>query len=270
MPTFDARGFDIYYERHDGGPGVPLVLIMGMGGTCQGWLVLTVPELSKDRSCVIFDNRGAGRSGDPGSDFTTRDMAADVLALIDHVGLERAHVLGAFMGGLVAQELAIAHPDRVQSLVLVGTFARADARRRLLLEVWQGMVEQGIPLELRIKNRLSWTLHDLTFEQEDIIDAMVRFYTRDDAPMEDKVFGRQVRACLAHDSLDRLGAIEAPTLIVCGEQDIVTPLHMHRQLANRIPHSRLVPIPSAGHLVAAEAARRFNRLVNRFLLEYDA
>ncbi len=270
MPTFSSRGFGIYYEAHGEGDGLPLVLIMGMGGTCQGWMVLQVPELSRDRQCVIFDNRGAGRSEDPGSSFSTQDMAEDTLALLDELGIERAHVLGGFLGGCVAQELAIAHPDRVQSLILAGTFAKADGRRRMLLELWRSMVEVGLPREDLIKNRLIWTLHDLTFEQPDLIEAMWRFYLKDDAPMEDKVFVRQVEALLAHDSSDRLEQIEAPTLLICGEQDLVTPPHLHRQVRNRIPHARLVQMSGAGHLVAAELAPRFNALVGRFLLEYDS
>ena len=267
MPSFDSRGFEIYYETHGGGDGLPLLLIMGVGGSCQGWTVVTVPELSKDRLNVIFDNRGAGRSADPGTDFTTRDMADDTLAVLDHLEIERAHILGGFLGGLVAQELALAHPDRVQTLSLLGTCGRLDLKRKMLLELWQGMTE--LPLELRIKHRLIWTLHDLTFKQEDLIEGMVRFYRRDDAPMEESVFTRQLQAVIDHDSLDRVERLDMPTLLVCGEQDMLTPLHLHRQLANRIPNSRLVQIPGGGHLVAAEMATRFNRLVARFLLEYD-
>ncbi len=269
MPKFDAGGFELYYETHGGGDGIPLVLIMGVGGSCQGWTVLTVPELSKDRTNVIFDNRGAGRSGDPGTDFSTADLARDTLAVLDQLEIERAHVLGGFLGGLVAQELALTRPERVQTLTLVGTCGSLDAKRRMLMELWRGMAEHGLPLELRIKQRLIWTLHDLTFKQEDLIEGMWRFYSSDDAPMEDRVFVRQVQAVLDHDTLDRVERIDQPTLIVCGEQDILTPPHLHRQLANRIPNSRLVQIPGAGHLVAAEMAPRFNRLVSRFLLEYD-
>ena len=172
--------------------------------------------------------------------------------------------------GCVAQELAIAHGDRVQSLTLAGTFAKADARRRLLLELWRSMVEAGLPREDLIKNRLLWTLHDLSFEQQDLVDAMWRFYLKDDAPMEDKVFVRQVEALLAHDSTDRLDQIEAPALLICGEQDLLTPPHLHRLVRNRMPNARLVQMSGAGHLVAAELAPRFNALVSRFLLEYDS
>ena len=98
---------------------------------------------------------------------------------------------------------------------------------------------------------------------------MWRFYLRDDAPMDDKVFVRQAEACMAHDALDRISGIEAPTLVVVGEGDILTPPHLARQLTERIKGARLVPLPNAGHLVAAELAPRFNRLVSRFLAEQE-
>lgn len=269
MPFSRRRGFGIYYETHGGGPGLPLVLVMGMGGTCRGWTVLQTPELSRERTNVIFDNRGAGRSEDPGEPFTTRDMAEDTLALLDDLGIAEAHVLGGFLGGLVAQELAIAHPERVRSLVLVGSYARLDAKRRMLLEVWRGLAACGVPRELRVKLRLVWTLHDATLEMRDLIDAMIRFYMQDDAPLEDKAFVRQADACLAHDSLERLDRIRCPALVVGGEQDLLTPPHLQRELARGIRRARLVLLPGAGHLVAAEAAPLFNQIVANFLREQD-
>lgn len=268
MPSFGTRGFSIYYETYGDDDRTPLVLIMGMGGTCQGWTVTTVPELSKQRRVIIFDNRGAGRSEDPGTPFTTADMAEDTLALLDELEIERAHVLGGFLGGMVAQELAIAHPERVACLILHGTWAKADAKRRAIIELWKEMIENGVPAETRIRNRLAWTLGDSTFET-DVIDRMWHFYLRDDAPMEEKVFTRQAEAAIAHDTSDRLDRIQAPTLVVCGEEDILTPSKLHRPLAVGIANSRFVEMPGAGHLVAAEVAARFNGLILRFLEEHD-
>jgi len=270
MPSFGTRGFKLHYEVHGEGQKPPLLLVMGMGGTCQGWLTVTVPDLVRaGRPIVIFDNRGAGQSEDPGGPFTTREMAHDALALLEHLGIARAHVLGGFLGGMIAQELALARPESVASLVLVGTYARADAKRRLVLDLWKSMVQLGVPAELRIKNRLSWTLGDATLEQEELVEAMWRFYLRDDAPMDDKVFARQAEACIAHDAYERIPGISAPTLVVVGEGDVLTPPHLSRELAARIKGARLVVIPNAGHLVAAELAPRFNRLVLRFLAEVE-
>jgi pimeloyl-ACP methyl ester carboxylesterase len=126
-----------------------------------------------------------------------------------------------------------------------------------------------VPAELRIKKRLIWTLGDATMEQEDLIEAMWRFYLRDDAPMDDKVFARQAEACMCHDALERLPGISAPTMCVNGEGDILTPPVLSREIVSRIKDSRIVLLPNAGHLVAAELAPRFNRLVLRFLTEVE-
>jgi pimeloyl-ACP methyl ester carboxylesterase len=254
-----SRGFALYYETHGSGDGLPLILIIGLGGTCQGWLLAQVPELSKDRTCIIFDNRGAGRSDDPGGEITTADMADDTLALLDALKLDRAHVLGGFLGGLVAQEFAIERAERVQGLVLVGTYARPDTKRRLLLELWREMAALGVPPEVRIKHRLTWTLHDQTLEEEGLVDEVLGFYRRDHAPLADDVFIRQANACLRHDTLERLERIRAPTLVLYGEADQLTP-----------PGARLVEIPGAAHLAAAEAAPMFNQVVAGFLREHDA
>jgi pimeloyl-ACP methyl ester carboxylesterase len=269
MPSFGSRGFEIGYEEHGGGPGLPLVLVSGLGGSAQGWSVVTVPDLSRGRRCILADLRGAGRSQDPGGPFTTRDLADDVLALLEHLRLERAHVLGAFLGGLVAQEIALAAPRRVASLVLVGAYAKLDAKRRMLLEIWKELAQYQLPPELRVRARLLWTLHEDTLEQRDLIDQMVRFFVRDGAPVEEKLFARQVDACLAHQSLPRLASLRVPTLVVAGEDDRLTPPRMTRELANAIPGARMVLMPGVGHLAMAEAAPRFNRLVERFLEEHD-
>ena len=126
------------------------------------------------------------------------------------------------------------------------------------------MAEYGVSPELRIKNLLCWTLANDTMEQTDLIERMWRYYLQE-APMDEKAYVRQAEACLSHDTYGRLGQIRSPTLVVCGEQDILTPVNLNRELAAGIPDARFVPIPGAGHLVIVELAARLNRLVNRFL-----
>jgi aminoacrylate hydrolase len=267
MPHTVVDGRKVYYESHGRGAAPPLLLVMGMGGSCRGWLALQVPELSQSRRVVIFDNRGAGGSEDPGTPFSTGDLACDTLGLLDALEIERADVLGAFMGGMVAQELALRQPQRVDRLVLVGTWARPDAKRRLLLEKWKAMARAGSPPEVLVRERLLWTLQDETFEQTDLIDAMIEFFSRDGAPLSDDVFQRQCDACLGHDTEGRLHDIRQRTLVMCGRNDLLTPPRFHRQLADEIPNARLVTIGFGGHLVMAESAERFNRIVLQFLDE---
>src|SRR5215470_1757394 len=226
MPSALVRGRKVYYESHGDAAGVPLLLLMGMGGSCRGWLPLQVPEFQKTRRTILMDHRGVGGSDDPGGSFTTADLADDAAALLDAIGVERVDGLGVFMGGMVAQELALRHAARVERLVLVGSWARPDAKRRLLLEHWRDLARGGAPLIALVRERLLWTLADETLEQQDLIDSMVTFFTHDDQ---------------------------------------LAPPKFSRELADEIPDAHLVTIQNGGHVVMVEAVERFNRLVVQFL-----
>jgi 3-oxoadipate enol-lactonase len=268
VPLASALGRKIYYELHGEDRGVPLALVMGLGGSCRGWHALQVPELAPHHRLLLYDHRGVGESEDPGGPFTTADLADDLVGLLDALGIERVHVLGAFMGGMAAQELALRHPERVRRMVLVGCYARPDAKRRLLLEKWREMAREGSSAEVFLRERLLWTLQDETLEQSDLIDAMARSFPGEGAlPIPPGLLIRQCDACLGHDTLDRLRGIEAPTLVVCGRNDQLTPPKFHRQLADEIPGARLVTFTYGAHLVLAESAERFNRTVLAFLAE---
>jgi len=265
MPTALVRGRKVYYETHGDAGGVPLLLLMGMGGSCRGWLPLQVPEFQKTRRTILVDHRGVGGSDDPGGTFTTADLADDAAALLGAIGVECVDALGVFMGGMVAQELALRHAARVERLVLVGSWARPDAKRRLLLEHWRDLARGGAPLIALVRERLLWTLADETLEQQDLIDSMVTFFTHDEPPLTPDVFARQCEACLAHDCADRLRWLRARTLVICGRHDQLAPPKFSRELADEIPDAHLVTIQNGGHVVMVEAVERFNRLVVQFL-----
>lgn len=267
MPLVAVQGRKVYFEAHGKHHGVPLVLIMGAGGSCRGWLPLQVPDFSREKRTVLYDHRGVGESDDPGGVFTTADLADDLAGLFDALEIERADVLGVFMGGMAAQELALRHPERVQRLVLVGTWSRPDAKRRLLLEQWRDLARWGAPAEVMIRERLLWTLQDETLEQHDLIDSMIQFFQKDGAPLSSDLFARQCEACLGHDTADRLRGIRQRTLLLCGRRDALTPPRFHRELADEIPDAHLVTLGYGGHLVMAEAARPFNRTVLEFLAD---
>ena len=267
MPHAGVSGHKLYYELHGNHEGPPLLLIMGAGGSCRGWQSLQVPAFSEQHPVLIYDHRGVSESDDPGGPFTTADLADDAAGLLDALEIERAHVLGAFMGGMVAQELALRHPGRVARLILAGTFARPDAKRRVLLEHWRDLAHSGASVEVLMRERMLWTLDDATFEQTDLVDAMRSFLLRDGAPLSLDMFARQYDACLQHDCADRLHEIRQSTLIVCGRHDRLTPPTFHRELADEIPEARLVTIGYGGHLVMVESAEHWNRTVLQFLAE---
>ncbi|HVP29060.1 MAG TPA: alpha/beta fold hydrolase [Myxococcota bacterium] len=267
MPHVVVQGRKVYYEEHGPRAGSPFVLVMGLGGSCRGWLPLQVPDFSKHYRTIVFDNRGVGGSDDPGGSFTTADMADDLAGLLDALSIPRAHVMGIFMGAMIGQELALRHPQRVAKLVLVGTYARPDAKRRMLLAHWRELARGGLAVEHQVRERLLWVLQDETLEQTDLIESMIAFFTRDGAPLSNDVFVRQCDACLAHDTHDRLRDVACPTLVVCGRNDQLTPPKLHRELADEIPGARLVTFSYGGHIVAAESAERLNHLVLQFLAE---
>ncbi len=274
MSFATVSGRRVYYELHVPDPApasdhLPLVLLNGVGGSCRGWLPLQVPDFSKSRPTLVFDHRGVGQSDDPKVEFSTADLADDTAGLLDALGIEQADVLGGFMGGMAAQELALNHPSVVRRLVLVGSYARPDAKRRMLLEDWAALARAGVPMESMIRKRLVWTLSDETLEQTDLIEIMLDFFLKEDTPVGSELFERQCEACLRHDAMDRLSQILQPTLILCGRQDQLTPPKFHRELADGIPGSRLVIIDFGAHLVMAESAVRFNQVVLQFLDEHE-
>ncbi len=110
MPLLSVAGRKVYYESHGKASGTPIVLITGMGGSCKGWLALQVPDFAPHHRVLIYDYRGVGESEDPGGPFTTGDLADDLAALLDALRIPKAHVLGAFLGGMTAQQFACAIP----------------------------------------------------------------------------------------------------------------------------------------------------------------
>jgi pimeloyl-ACP methyl ester carboxylesterase len=267
MPLATVSGRKVYYEVHGSASSTPLVLVMGMAGSCQGWLALQVPDFAPALPTLIYENRGVGESEDPGGAFTTADLADDLAGLLDALRIRRAHVLGAFLGGMTAQELALRHPDRVAKLILVGTYARPDAKRRLLLEKWREMARHDFGPGVMVRERLLWTLRDETLEQSDLVEAMASSFPGGGLPIEPSVFMRQCDACLAHDTADRLRQIQKPTLVICGRHDQLTPPKFHRELADEIPGARLLTLTAGAHLVMAECAKQLNQAVLDFLVE---
>jgi len=268
VPHAIVQDRKLYYELHgEQHPGPPLVLCIGVGGSCQGWLPLQVPEFSQHRRTLIFDYPGVGGSEPHDGPFTTADLADTIAALLDALETPSADVLGTFMGGMVAQELALRHAERVERLVLVGTYARPDAKRLTLLQQWQALAQMDAPVDVMVRERILWTLQEETLEQKDLIDGMVEFFTRDGAPLTSDVLARQCEACMTHDTLDRLHDITQRTLVICGRNDQLTPPKFHRQLADEIPDANLVTISYGGHIVMAESAEPFNRAVLQFLAE---
>lgn len=262
MPIAKTENLDIYYEII--GKGQPLVMIRGVGSNVDHWYE-QVPVLSQKYQLLIFDNRGIARSSDPGGAFSTKDMAADTIALMEALGIKKAHVLGYSMGGMIAQELALAHPEKINGLILVATDCGGSLRIKARPEysgLFSEMIRLGTP---EAKTAAAACLFaKQTFEtRPDIIQRYAEVSLR--FPASQKTLERQWEAITRHDASGRLKNITAPTLAITGSEDVLIPPENSRVLAERIPNARLRFIDDGGHLFVVEQPQQFNDAVIGFL-----
>jgi pimeloyl-ACP methyl ester carboxylesterase len=271
MPLVKLSRHALYYELHparDPSPGaLPIVFAMGIGGRCAGWMPFQVPFFSESRPVLIYDHRGVGQSEDPGGAFTTADLARDLIELLDALELPKVDAAGYFLGGMAIQEAALAAPERFGQLVLIGTWARPDAKRRMLLHEWAELARAKTPAATMIRHRLIWTLADDTLDETELVSLAIAHLDDGQTPVTGDVFARQCDACIGHDALDRLARLEHPTLAICGRKDRLTPIKFSREIAEAMPNARDLALAYSGHAVMAERPERFNQIVLHFLDE---
>ena len=262
MPAAKIGSHSLYYELI--GQGHPLVMIRGVGSNVDHWYD-QVPALSEKFQLLVFDNRGIARSSDPGGPFSTRDMAADTTALMDAVGIEKAHVLGYSMGGMIAQEMALNHAHRIAGLILVATDcgislrikAKPEASRRFSEMIRLGTDEAKVAAA-------DCLFAKQTFERKPEViqrytDVSQRF------PASQKILAKQWAAVTQHDACSRLPNIAAPTLAMTGSEDELIPPQNAALLAEKIPSAQMISIDGGGHLFLIEQPRQFNQAVINFL-----
>jgi pimeloyl-ACP methyl ester carboxylesterase len=239
----------IYWESSGEGP--PVLLIMGLGLSGGGWW-RTVPVLARRLRVITFDHRGVGRSESPTPAFTTEAMADDAVSVLDALDLESVHVYGFSLGGMVAQQLALRHPDRVRSLVLGATQPggpRAAApddevvafvRRRLQLDGPEG-AWAAVPF--------NYGPRCLAEHEDRIAEDIER---RLQSPFNPQAYRAHLYAAAIHNCYGRLDRVRVPTLVVHGRHDRMVPVANAPLIAERIPGARLQILPDCGHLYPTE------------------
>ncbi len=262
MAQAKVNGIRLYYEVH--GQGEPLLMIQGLGHHADFWF-LQVPEFSKHFQLVIFDNRDTGRSDKPDEPYSIAGMAADVIGLLQELGLDRAHILGASMGGYVAQEIAMEHPERVKRLVLLCTHYGGPEYLQLTGELWQEILDvAGLSPEEIYRKGIKYSTTPAFFAgQTEMVEKLVRMRLEHSQPAH--AFQRQFSAASQFCSKDRLSRIEAPTLVLAGREDRVVPPELVERLAGAIPNAKLQVIDGAAHLLFVEQSEKVNRLIVDFL-----
>lgn len=259
MPHVRVGDVELYHELVDctepwrsGHP--PAVLLHGLGTDRRVWLY-QVPAFCARVPTLLVDLRGHGRSSAPEGEWTIADMAHDVVRLFRHLGIERGHLIGLSMGGMVAQQLAIDYPYAAASLVLASTIAGAPPE-----------AEHGELQFIAEHSMAEIAQRHLTAAFTDAVDPVMRGHFVEMVALDDKAsYARAARAMWNFSPGRRLGEIAVPTLVMLGEGDRIVPLPWLEAVSQRIRGARLVRIPGAGHLCNLEQPQEFNRAVLEFL-----
>jgi pimeloyl-ACP methyl ester carboxylesterase len=217
MPNVDVGGAELHYLR--AGSGEPMLLIQGMSATHMAWGRPFLSPLEQSFECTIFDNRGMGLSGPAQMPFTVADLAGDTIGLLDALEIERAHIVGISMGGMVAQELALAHPERIRSLTLGATYCggpegilMGDEDLRMLgaamasgdrEQVLRAMWEINLSPDFRADESRYAAFHEMATALRGPKDVIFQ----------------QMQACAAHDTSTRLSQVSVPTQVIHGTVD---------------------------------------------------
>jgi pimeloyl-ACP methyl ester carboxylesterase len=262
MPHVSANGINIYHEVH--GQGEPLFLIAGLGATHHLW-ELQVASLSRDWQVIVFDNRGSGQSDKATAPYSIALFADDTAALMDALGIEKAHVYGESMGGLIAQEFALRHPQRLRGLVLGCT--TCGGPRSVPLSPEAASLLSGMPVvpPEEVVERVLSLFYSPKYRLEHGEEARLRIQSYFPLQTPPDAYARQLAACVAFDAYDRLPKIAAPTLVINGAEDALIPVENSRIMAKRIPKAELVLFPEAGHLYFHEVPEEADAAVTEFL-----
>jgi len=259
VPTIDIAGNDLYYERR--GKGEPMLLIQGLGGNSLHWGEGFLGGLEESFELIIFDNRGAGRSGALEGELTIADLAQDALALLDALGIDKAHIVGISMGGMVAQEIVLAAPDRVLTLTLGCTFPGGPESKMTDMEVVGMLAEAVLSGDDERTLRIGYEVMIAAEygEQEGAYELYSELAGEYRAPVA--VLMAQLSAIVGHDTSDRLGEIEAPTLVIHGTADRLMDSENGELIARLIPDARLELLEGSGHMFFWEQPDRSAQLV---------
>lgn len=274
MTTATINGIEMYYEEHGDANAEPLLLIMGFTMNAAAWAP-QIPALAERYRVIAFDNRGAGRTAQPDGAYTIPQMAGDAAALLDHLGIASAHIIGASMGGMIAQEFAIRHPRRVRSLVLACTTpggphsAGYDEMIRTSDDAMKAENLAALLTPERLKEGMEqlFTPAFIAHPGPGLMQmgSAAMLYPQTLAGMKG-----QLAAIRAHDTYDRLTTISAPTLVIAGDGDTLVDAKNSPLLASRIPHAELRLLPDQRHGFTAEKPEETNRAILDFLAQVKA
>lgn len=266
MAKVKANGIEIYYEVTGNGP--PLTLIMGLGCSARQWQWM-VPVLSESFQVITFDNRGVGRTSKPDMDYTTDLFAEDTCALLNNLGIEKSHIFGVSVGGMIAQKFVLKYPDMVDRLVLGCTMPNfyhlppAPEHSQRLQE------SQLLPPDKSVEAMMTLFLSENFFaESPDQAAKLKEIMLIEKEEQGEDAFLRQLSASMNHNTLEQVKNIKTPTLVITGVLDPMAPVENARFLAEQITHSTLVELPGIYHAFWVEKFEEACNVITNFLNQY--
>jgi pimeloyl-ACP methyl ester carboxylesterase len=260
MPVVSIGEIELAYERSGSGP--PLLLIMGMSGTALHWGEPFLEPLRRNFDVIAYDHRGVGASSRLQGPVTIAEMAEDAAGLLDALGLDSAHVMGISMGGMIAQELALAQPGRVRTLTLGCTYCGGEGSSLTGPEVLSPLVDAMLSGDRERALRAGFEINvSAEMAKDDALWARHQAIASERAVAVPVVMA-QLEACMAHDTSARLPGLTMPTLIIHGTDDQLLPVRNGRLIASRIRDSRLEILDGVGHLFFWEQPDRSAELVH--------
>jgi pimeloyl-ACP methyl ester carboxylesterase len=269
MPFVKTNGIEFYYEERGLQTATPLLMIMGITASGAVWEPHSI-YFEKHFRCIIGDNRGVGLTDKPIGDYTTAMMADDYAGLLEELQIDNAHIIGCSMGSTIAQQLAIRHPDKVKSLILMCPWARCDNTAKA---IFQNIInckakfspeEFSLYIQLLIYSKASWDDEKVAAELE---EGRKNAHL-DPNPQPFHGLNGQAAACINHSVLAELSAVLQPTLVIGGKEDIFTPVWMANEITEIMPNAELFLYEKAGHAFHFENVEDFNTRVTNWFLNH--
>lgn len=258
---------ELYYEQHGSTDLPALILIRGTGADGTRWMP-QVEAYQNDFRCIIFDNRGVGKSDKPSGPYTVGEMAADTLALMDALEIERAHLSGSSLGGAIALHMACEWPDRVSSLQLHSSWLATRGYTEYSLGLLNRFLDVGgVDFYYEAALPLLFSPSFMSRDPERLFEILAHMKGN---PASHEGLSAQLAANMSHDLADRARSVQVPTLVTVGELDYLLPVAASEELADAIPGAEIVVFPGGPHLVTMESPDAFNQVTHDWLRKVKA
>lgn len=260
MPKVSVADAEIYFESQ--GSGAAVLLVPGLGGVGNYWNP-NIPAFSRKHQVVIHDHRGTGQSSRSPIRYSVDQMTTDLIAVMDHLGIEKAHLVGHSTGGAIAQTLAVTHPERLISLVIYASWTKADPFFRRVFEARRTLLIKGGPAAY-VRSASIFLYPDWWINENiALLEEREKVVIPNFPPSE--IVASRIDAILDFDRTDALGRIRIPTMTLCAKDDILTPPYYSRELARMIPGAEFVELDRGGHCASETNTQAFDDAVLTFI-----